>query len=187
VRALYSYQPHEDLPLGEARRPALPLAEPQERSAEVQPGLGPIERHPRAGIFLQCVRGTRKAGAKVGSRGSQVSRAAATYSFMRSAETSAQHSDLFLKTSVEGAEGGGWPQRFHKLRDETPTARRYDLGLLQSDEGRRSSICARKPRGHRAWGLGTQIGEPNGGKSVRGGDHFVPRLRVRWRKLSAVM
>jgi CubicO group peptidase (beta-lactamase class C family) len=38
-----------------------------------------------------------------------------------------------------------------------------------------------------AWGLGTQIGEPNGGKSVRGGDHFVPRLRVRWRKLSAVM
>jgi hypothetical protein len=27
--------------------------------------------------------------------------------------------------------------------------------------------------------LGTQIGEPNGGASVRGGDHFVPRLRVR--------
>jgi hypothetical protein len=38
-----------------------------------------------------------------------------------------------------------------------------------------------------SWNLGTQIGEPNGGKSVRGGDHFVPRLRVRWRKLSAVM
>jgi hypothetical protein len=37
--------------------------------------------------------------------------------------------DLFLKTSVEGAEGGDWPQRFQKLWDETPPARRYVLGL----------------------------------------------------------
>ncbi len=39
----------------------------------------------------------------------------------------------------------------------------------------------------RTWGLGTQIGEPNGGSRVRGGDHFVPRLRVRLRKRSAVV
>lgn len=42
--------------------------------------------------------------------------------------------DLFLKTSVEGAKGGNWAQRFRKLWDETPPARRYDLGLPQSDE-----------------------------------------------------
>lgn len=47
--------------------------------------------------------------------------------------------DLFLKTSVEGAEGGDWPQRFRKLWDDTPPARRYDLGLPQSDEA--YSIC----------------------------------------------
>jgi hypothetical protein len=42
--------------------------------------------------------------------------------------------DVFLKTSVEGAEGGDWPQRFHKLWDATPPARRYDLDLPQSDD-----------------------------------------------------
>jgi hypothetical protein len=47
--------------------------------------------------------------------------------------------ELFLKTSVEGAEGGDWPQRFQKLWDETPTARRYDLGLPQSDDA--YAIC----------------------------------------------
>jgi hypothetical protein len=47
--------------------------------------------------------------------------------------------DFFLKTSVEGAEGGNWPQRFRKLWDETPPARRYDLGLPQSDEA--YAIC----------------------------------------------
>ena len=47
--------------------------------------------------------------------------------------------DQFLKTSVEGAEGGDWPQRFRKLWDETPPAGRYDLGLHQSDEA--YAIC----------------------------------------------
>jgi hypothetical protein len=47
--------------------------------------------------------------------------------------------DLFFKTSVEGAEGGDWPQRFHKLWDETPPAYRFDLGLPQSDEA--YAIC----------------------------------------------
>ncbi|WP_294537073.1 hypothetical protein [uncultured Rhodoblastus sp.] len=42
--------------------------------------------------------------------------------------------DLFLKTSVEGAEGGDWPQRFKKLWDATPPARRHDLGLPKTDE-----------------------------------------------------
>jgi hypothetical protein len=42
--------------------------------------------------------------------------------------------DLFLKTSVEGAEGGDWPRRFQKLWDETPPARRYVLGLPQTDD-----------------------------------------------------
>jgi hypothetical protein len=42
--------------------------------------------------------------------------------------------DLFLKTSVEGAKGGNWTQRFRKLWDETPPTRRYDLGLPKSDE-----------------------------------------------------
>ena len=42
--------------------------------------------------------------------------------------------DLFLKTSVEGAEGGDWPRRFQELWDETPPARRYVLGLPQSDD-----------------------------------------------------
>jgi hypothetical protein len=42
--------------------------------------------------------------------------------------------DLFLKTSVEGAEGGDWPQRFQKLWDETPPARRHVLGLPQTDD-----------------------------------------------------
>ena len=37
----------------EPRRPALPLAEPFERIAEIHLGHGPIERHPLAGIFLQ--------------------------------------------------------------------------------------------------------------------------------------
>jgi hypothetical protein len=48
-------------------------------------------------------------------------------------------SDLFRKSSVEGAEGGDWPQRFRKLWDETPPAHRYDLGLPQSDEA--YAIC----------------------------------------------
>ncbi len=47
--------------------------------------------------------------------------------------------DLFLKTSVEGAEGGHWPQRFQKLWDETPPARRDVLGLPQTDEA--YAIC----------------------------------------------
>jgi hypothetical protein len=47
--------------------------------------------------------------------------------------------DLFLKSSVEGAEGGDWPQRFHKLWDATPPARRYDLGLPQTDDA--YAIC----------------------------------------------
>jgi hypothetical protein len=47
--------------------------------------------------------------------------------------------DLFLKTSVEGTEGGGWPQRFRKLWDETPSGRRYDLGLQQTDDA--FAIC----------------------------------------------
>ena len=47
--------------------------------------------------------------------------------------------DLFLKTSVEGAEGGDWPKRFQKLWDETPPARRHNLGLPQSDDA--YAIC----------------------------------------------
>jgi hypothetical protein len=47
--------------------------------------------------------------------------------------------DLFLKTSVEGAEGGDWPKRFQKLWDETPPARRHDLRLPQSDDA--YAIC----------------------------------------------
>lgn len=47
--------------------------------------------------------------------------------------------DLFLTTSVEGAEGGHWPQRFQKLWDETPRDRRYNLGLPQSDDA--YAIC----------------------------------------------
>jgi hypothetical protein len=47
--------------------------------------------------------------------------------------------DQFLKTSVEGTEGGEWPERFRKLWNETPLARRYDLGLPQSDEA--YAIC----------------------------------------------
>jgi hypothetical protein len=46
---------------------------------------------------------------------------------------------LFLKKSVEGTEGGNWPQRFQKLWDETPPARRYVLGLPQSDDA--YAIC----------------------------------------------
>jgi hypothetical protein len=42
--------------------------------------------------------------------------------------------DLFLETSVEGACGGDWPQRFHKLWDATPPAQRHCLDLPQSDE-----------------------------------------------------
>jgi hypothetical protein len=38
-----------------SRRPALLHAEPQERIAEVVLGPGPLERHPRAGQFLQGV------------------------------------------------------------------------------------------------------------------------------------
>lgn len=41
---------------------------------------------------------------------------------------------LFLKTSVEGVEGGDWPKRFERLWDETPPDRRHDLGLPQSEE-----------------------------------------------------
>jgi hypothetical protein len=41
--------------------------------------------------------------------------------------------DLFLKTSVEGAEGGDWKNRFQKLWDETPPSRRHDLSLPHSD------------------------------------------------------
>lgn len=47
--------------------------------------------------------------------------------------------DSFLKTSVEGAEGGNWPLRFHKIWNETPPGRRYELGLPQSGES--FSIC----------------------------------------------
>ena len=46
---------------------------------------------------------------------------------------------LFLETSVEGAEGGDWPRRFQKLWDETPPARRYNLGLPRSDDA--YAIC----------------------------------------------
>jgi hypothetical protein len=38
----------------------------------------------------------------------------------------------FLRTSVEGAESGDWPGRFHKLWQETPPPRRCDLGLLHA-------------------------------------------------------
>ena len=47
--------------------------------------------------------------------------------------------DRFLRTSVEGAEVGDWPRRFYKLWQETPPARRYDLGLLDSDDA--YAIC----------------------------------------------
>jgi hypothetical protein len=47
--------------------------------------------------------------------------------------------NLFLKMSVEGAEGGDWPRRFRKLWDETPPSRRHDLDLPQSDEA--YAIC----------------------------------------------
>ncbi len=42
--------------------------------------------------------------------------------------------ERFLKTSVEGAEGGRWPQRFQKLWCETPPACRHVLGLPQSSD-----------------------------------------------------
>jgi len=38
----------------------------------------------------------------------------------------------FLKTSVEGAVNGRWPQRFEKLWNETPPQRRHVLGLPES-------------------------------------------------------
>ena len=47
--------------------------------------------------------------------------------------------NLFLKKSVEGADGGNWPQRFQKLWDETLPASRYDLGLPQTDNA--YAIC----------------------------------------------
>lgn len=40
--------------------------------------------------------------------------------------------ERFRKTSVEGAKGGRWPQRFEKLWHETPPARRHVLGLPRS-------------------------------------------------------
>ena len=47
--------------------------------------------------------------------------------------------DQFRKTSVEGAEGGDRPRRFHTLWDEMPPVRRCVLGLTQSDEA--YAIC----------------------------------------------
>ena len=42
--------------------------------------------------------------------------------------------EAFLKTSVEGAEGGNWPERFRRIWNETPSDAKYNLGLPQSDE-----------------------------------------------------
>src|SRR6516165_4798596 len=42
--------------------------------------------------------------------------------------------ESFLKTSVEGAEGGNWPERFRRIWNETPSDAKYNLGLPQSDE-----------------------------------------------------
>ena len=47
--------------------------------------------------------------------------------------------DRFLKTSVEGAEGGCWPQRFQKLWRDTPPSRRHVLGLPQASDA--YAIC----------------------------------------------
>jgi hypothetical protein len=41
--------------------------------------------------------------------------------------------DEFLKTSVEGAEGGDWPQRFKRIWERTPPGERYMLNLPISD------------------------------------------------------
>jgi hypothetical protein len=41
--------------------------------------------------------------------------------------------DEFLRTSVEGAEGGNWPQRFTMIWEATPPGERYMLGLPISD------------------------------------------------------
>jgi hypothetical protein len=47
--------------------------------------------------------------------------------------------ELFLKTSVDEAEGDDWPQRFQALWDETPPDRRYELSLPESDNA--YAIC----------------------------------------------
>jgi hypothetical protein len=47
--------------------------------------------------------------------------------------------DLFVKTSVEGAENCHWPQRFQKIWRETPPARRHVLGLPESADA--YAIC----------------------------------------------
>jgi hypothetical protein len=39
----------------------------------------------------------------------------------------------FLRTSVEGAEGGNWPQRFVRIWEATPPGERYLLNLPISD------------------------------------------------------
>ena len=41
--------------------------------------------------------------------------------------------DEFLRTSVEGAEGGNWPQRFTRIWETTPPGNRYMLNLPISD------------------------------------------------------
>jgi hypothetical protein len=39
----------------------------------------------------------------------------------------------FLKTSVEGAQGGDWANRFHDIWDKTVPEAKYDLDLPESD------------------------------------------------------
>jgi len=87
--------------------------------------------------------------------------------------------DLFLKTSVEGAEGeDDWPRRFQKLWDETPPSRRHDLSLPQSDEA--YALC-----NDRILELAKEAGEPqmialwdgSGGDDPGGTAHFLKRIK----------
>lgn len=86
---------------------------------------------------------------------------------------------LFVKTSVEGAEGGDWPMRFRKLWDETPLERRHDLGLPKSDEA--YAAC-----NARILELAQEAGEPQliaiwdggGGDGTGGTADFVRRVKA---------
>jgi hypothetical protein len=87
--------------------------------------------------------------------------------------------ELFLKTSVRGAEVDDWPQRFQTLWDKTPPDRRYELSLPESDDA--YAIC-----NQRILELARQAGEVqlialwdgSGGDGPGGTADFIRRVKA---------